>query len=145
MTTHHGEGRAVMGAFAPPPGHTCDYPGGLLPSADAADDARSHRPLASVVKLGQNPTESSSSGQTFTSDGEQQVLVHILDSQQMFSLPDQLEAAKAGPPVTVGTKSTSEVPAGPGSPAEPGDLLGSSAAASLSALPNLHLQPMSSF
>lgn len=129
-----------MREFAPPPEHTCDYLGGLLASADAEDDARSHRPLTSVLKLG---PESSSSSQKFSSvDGEQQLLVHTDDSQQMFSAPDLLEGPKARRPITVDTKSPSEVPAGPGSPAEPGDLLGKPAASSLSALPNLHLQLM---
>lgn len=130
----------------PRPLTACGYLGGLLPSADAEDDAQSHRPLTSVVKLG---PESSSSGQKFTSDhDEQQLLVQTDDSQQVFSDPDPVEVPKAPRPVTVDTKSTSEVPAGPGSPAEPGDPLGkpgTCAASSLSALPNLHLQLKNNF
>lgn len=65
----------------------------------------------------------------------------------MISDPDPPEVAKACPPVTVDTRSTSEVPGGPGSPAEPADLLAKpgTSAASLSALPNLHLQLMNRF
>lgn len=137
------------------PEHDFDHLGGLLFSADAEEDARSHRPLTSTVKLSTESSVVTSCLRATNNSGQEKKKKknpHSLDHFRwvahgrcpiLFSDPDP-EVSTARHPAPVGAKPTSEAPAGPGPPAtskvpeeraaEPGDL----GKSSVSALPNIH-------